>query len=104
VTRGVTSVMHIVLVRWNSLVSEKQLHELTDLVSDLPEVIPGLLEVRSGPSSSTEGLEGGFEWALFVHFETSAARDVYVIHPRHEPVKTFIGEWAAEVVVFDIGD
>jgi Stress responsive A/B Barrel Domain len=102
-TGRTTSVMHIVLVRWRSFVGPMHVQELADLVGALPDAIPGMLAARSGPSSSTEGLESGFEWALFAEFETRAARDVYVMHPSHEPVKALIVEWATEVVVFDLG-
>ena len=67
-----------------------------------PDTIPGALAVHCGPSTSPEGLEDGFEWALVVSFESSAARDDYLPHPAHQPVAQLISRLAEHVVVFDV--
>ena len=101
-TMTVSSVVHIVLVRWRSGLSGEDLQKLTGLANGFPDTIPGVLAVHCGPSTSPEGLEGGFEWALVVSFASSSARDEYLPHPAHEPVKRFISKWADEIVVFDL--
>jgi hypothetical protein len=95
-------VMHIVLVRWKAEVSRADLAELTELAVAFPETIPGALAVHCGPSTSPEGLEDGFEWALVVSFESSSARDNYLPHPAHQPVAQLISRLAERVVVFDV--
>jgi hypothetical protein len=96
------SVVHVVLVRWKPEVSSADLDELTELAARFPETIPGALAVHCGPSTSPEGLEGGFEWALVVSFASSSARDDYLPHPAHQPVAQLISRLAEQVVVFDV--
>ena len=95
-------VVHIVLARWKAGFGEPDLQELTAAVGDLADHIPGILAVHSGASTSPEGLEAGFEWALVITFADGAARDRYLPHPAHEPVKQLISAWADQVVVFDL--
>lgn len=97
-----SNVLHMVLVRWNSPLAKDDLDRLTSAVNALPERIPGILSIGSGPSSSPEGMEHGFEWSLAITFASETARDEYLPHPEHEPVKEMIGKWAAEVLVYDL--
>jgi hypothetical protein len=99
---AIPSVVHIVLVRWKQEVSRAALDELTGLAGAFPDTIPGVLAVQCGPSTSPEGLEGGFEWALVVSFANSSARDDYLPHPAHRPVGQLIARLAEQVVVFDV--
>lgn len=92
----------MVLVRWNAGLAQDDLDLLTGAVDALPERIPGIVSVGSGPSNSPEGMERGFEWALAITFESEAARDSYLPHPDHEPVKDMISRWAEEVLVYDL--
>ena len=96
------SVVHVVLVRWKPQVSAGALEELRGLAGAFPDKIPGVLAINSGPSTSPEGLEGGFDWALIVSFASSAARDEYLPHRAHQPVAQLISKWAEQVVVFDV--
>lgn len=96
------AVMHVVLARWKQGADLAELEELTVLARNLSEAIPGILAVHVGPSSSPEGLEGGFEWALVVGFATAGARDDYLPHPAHRPVAELISGLAERVVVFDV--
>ncbi|GHD43851.1 Dabb family protein [Mycetocola manganoxydans] len=96
------NVLHVVLVRWNSPLGKDELEQLTGAVNAMPEQIPGILSIGTGPSSSPEGMERGFEWALAITFASEAARDEYLPHPAHEPVKELIGKRAAEVLVYDL--
>jgi len=95
-------VTHIVLVRWKPGIPSAHLQQLAEGVAAVPQGIPGVLSAVCGPSTSPEGLEGGYEWALVVTFANGSARDGYLPHPVHEPVKRLIGEWAENVVVFDV--
>ncbi|MET0989751.1 MAG: Dabb family protein [Glaciihabitans sp.] len=95
-------VIHVVLVRWKPVVRPADLAELTELAVALPDTIPGVRAVHCGPSTSPEGLEDGFEWALVVNFESTSARDNYLPHPAHQPVAQLISRLAERVVVFDV--
>jgi hypothetical protein len=100
---AIPPVIHVVLVRWKPEVGRAQLDELTESAIALAHTIPGVLAVHCGPSTSPEGLEDGFEWALVVSFESSSARDDYLPHPAHQPVAQLISRLAERVVVFDVG-
>lgn len=97
-----TPVEHVVLVRWKPGEIREDLAKLTELALDFPNTIPGVRAVRCGPSVSPEGLEGGFDWGLVVSFVSAAARDGYLPHPAHQPVKDLIGRWADGIIVFDV--
>jgi hypothetical protein len=101
-TMTTPSVVHVVLVRWKPDVDLAGLERLTGLASAFSDTIPGVLAVHCGPSTSPEGLEGGFEWALVVSFASSTARDDYLPHPAHQPVAQLISQLAERVVVFDV--
>jgi hypothetical protein len=98
----IPSVVHVVLVRWKPEVSQAELDELTELAVAFPNTIPGVLAVHCGQSTSPEGLEHEFEWALVVSFASSSARDDYLPHPAHQPVAQLISRLAEQVVVFDV--
>ncbi|WP_425561292.1 Dabb family protein [Microbacterium deminutum] len=89
-------------IRWKPEVSRAALEDLADMAGTFSGTNPGVLAVHCGPSTSPEGLEGGFEQALIVNFASSSARDDYLPHPAHQPVAQLISRWAEEVVVFDV--
>ena len=93
-------VTHVVLVEWDG--DEGQAARADELCAEHLVRIDGVESVRSGPSISTEGLEGGFDWMLVVRFRDAAARDAYLPHPAHQPVADHIGAHNARVVVFDV--
>lgn len=95
-------VIHVVLVRWKYGEIGDDLKRLTELALDFPTRVPGVLAVHCGPNISPEGLAGGFEWGLMIRFASAAARDEYLPHPAHQPVKELIGRWADGIIVFDI--
>lgn len=97
-----SSVVHMVLVRWKPGRSREHQEQLVALVRSLPGRIPGVLSAHCGPSSSPEGRESGYEWALVVTFASPSARDGYLPHPAHEPLKDLISEGADDVLVFDL--
>ncbi len=96
------AVVHVVLTQWRSDAPHDALAQIVEMIGHFPADIPGISSVVEGPSVSTEGLEGGFEWSLVVTFESAEARDGYLDHPSHLPVAALIGQWAQRVVVFDL--
>ena len=64
--------------------------------------VPDVVAVAEGPSTSPEGMEDGFDYALVVTFASPEARDAYLPHPAHQPVAEAIGAHADKVVVFDV--
>jgi hypothetical protein len=95
-------VVHVVLTRWKPDAPADALESMRARTRRFPVTVPGVLGVVEGPSSSPEGLEAGFTWALVVTFRDARARDAYLTHPAHLPVAEVIGEFAERLVVFDL--
>ena len=95
-------VTHVVLVAWNG--TDGLAARADALAREHLPRIDGVESVRSGPSVSTEGQEGGFDWMLVVRFRDRAALDGYLPHPEHQPVSAHIRAGSERVVVFDVED
>ena len=93
---------HVVLVSWRDGEGEQAEQVARPLVADFPQTIPDVLDVVQGPSTSPEGLEDGFDYALVVTFASPEARDVYLDHPGHQPVSQAIRQHSDRVLVFDV--
>jgi hypothetical protein len=95
-------VTHVVLVSGRDGEADRAERVVRPLVVDFPRTIPDVLNVVEGRSTSPEGKEEGYEYALVVTFASPEARDVYLDHPAHQPVAQAIGAHADKVVVFDV--
>ncbi|SER38700.1 Dabb family protein [Microlunatus flavus] len=93
---------HVVLVSWRDGEAEEAERVVRPLVAGFRESIPDVLAVAEGPSTSPEGKEEGFDYALVITFASPEARDAYLPHPAHQPVAQAIGAHADKVVVFDV--
>lgn len=94
------AVTHVVLVRWQDGVDASA--EADAITREHLPGIDGVLSVESGPSVSTEGKEGDFDWMLVVGFRDRDALAGYLPHADHRPVAEHIGANSAQVVVFDV--
>ncbi len=99
-------VTHVVLVQWGAGRDRIGEHaaRADDLCREHLPRIDGVESVHSGPSISTEGKEGGFDWMLTVRFRDREALAGYLPHPEHRPVADHIGAGSSNVVVFDVED
>jgi sulfopyruvate decarboxylase TPP-binding subunit len=93
---------HVVLVSWRDGEAEEAEAVVRPLVADFGRTIPDVLNVVEGHSTSPEGKEEGYDYALILTFASAQARDVYLDHPAHQPVAQGIGAHADKVVVFDV--
>ena len=93
---------HVVLVSWRDGEADQAEQVVRPLVAAFPQTIPDVLNVAEGRSSSPEGKEEGYDYALIVTFASPEARDAYLPHPAHLPVAEAIGAHADKVVVFDV--
>ena len=93
---------HIVLVSWQDGQADRAEQIVRPLVTAFPSTIPDVLGVVEGHSSSTEGLEAGYDYALVVTFASPEARDVYLGHAAHQPVSEAIAAYSERIVVFDV--
>jgi stress responsive alpha/beta barrel protein len=93
---------HVVLVSWRDGEAEEAERVVRPLVADFGRTIPDVVSVVEGHSTSPEGLEDGYDYALVVTFASPEARDAYLPHPAHRPVAEAIGAHSERVVVFDV--
>lgn len=99
-------ILHCVFVRFKAAVQQAEKQAIYDAIAALKDVIPGIVEVRSGPNVSPEGLNGGFRDGFIVSFENAEARDAYLVHPDHVAIGGRIvaatDGGLAGVLVFDL--
>ncbi|CAD7026316.1 stress responsive protein [Pseudorhizobium endolithicum] len=79
-------ILHCVFLRFKSAMQASEKQAIYDSIAALRNVVPGILEVKSGPNVSPEGLNGGFRDGFIVSFENAEARDAYLVHPDHVAV------------------
>ena len=95
------AVQHMVLLKFKADVSQQRIDEIYAMLAGMQDKIDGITHYSGGRYSSPEGFNRGFTHGFLVTFESVAARDNYLPHPDHEPVKNAILETAAEVIAFD---
>ena len=93
---------HVVLLALRDGVNDAELERFDELLASLPSRIKGIEYVRSGRSSSPEGLEQGYTYGFVVCFADAGARDRYLPHPEHEPISAMAQQLSERVLVFDI--
>lgn len=96
-------IIHVVLITWAPTAPADVVEQLDRAVRSVRASVPGVLEATHGPSVSTEGLERGYDYALYVRFADAGARDGYLPHPAHLPLAELISAHASAVLVFDLG-
>ncbi len=79
-------IRHIVLVKVRAEVGGDVVAGILRRVGGLRDVLPGLVGFAGGLQVSPEGLGRGFTHALTCDFTDEAARDAYLVHPRHQAV------------------
>ncbi len=96
---------HIVLLRFKPQTTRDEIAEVFESLDELPEKLPGIVDVCSGPYESPEGLHKGFTHAFIVTFADSESRDSFLEHPAHEKMKELIVQnlagGLADIVSFD---
>ncbi|WEX08808.1 Dabb family protein [Chelativorans sp. AA-79] len=112
------TVRHIVLFRYKDGTTEAQRSEIQRRFMVLAKEAvrdgkPYIASIETGPQSSGEGVDGGFEGAFLVTFRSEGDRNYYVgtpvvsdpefFDPEHQKFKDFVGPYLAEdgVLVFD---
>lgn len=76
-------ILHCVFVRFKAALQAADKQAIYDAVAALKNVTPGILDVKYGPNTSPEGLNGGFLDGFIVTFESPEARDAYLVHSEH---------------------
>jgi hypothetical protein len=77
-------IRHIVLVRFQSEVSDARIAELFAELHQIRDKVPGTLAITSGKSESPEQIERGYMHGFVVDFADWAALQAYQDHPDHK--------------------
>lgn len=104
--KGPAMIRHIVLIKFKPGIDDAVIDSLFDALSELGDQIAGMRGFDGGISVSPEKLEQGFTHGFCIDFDDTAARDAYLVHPRHqelgaELVKAADGEISG-LIVFDL--
>lgn len=85
-------IRHVVLLRVRSDVPAATLADVFVRLHALRSRIDGIVEIRSGPNVSPEGLGRGYTHGFTVDFVDAAARDRYLVDPAHQAVGALLVE------------
>ena len=64
--------------------------------------LPGVRSMTVGPNVSPEPLSDGFTHAAVAVFESAAARDDYLVAPRHRDAVALLQQCMRRVLVIDV--
>lgn len=77
-------IRHIVLVKFQTGVSEETIEDLFQELRRIRDQVPGILDIVSGCSESPEKIERGYMHGFVVDFENWDALERYQTHPDHK--------------------
>jgi hypothetical protein len=77
-------IRHIVLIRFQTSVSEATIADLFVELHQIKDKVPGLLEITAGKSESPEQMERGYMHGFVADFTDWAALQAYQDHPDHQ--------------------
>ncbi len=88
-------IRHIVLIRFQSQVSDAEVTALFAAIPKLAARLPGVLAFAFGRSASPEKIERGYMHGFTIDFATWGDLQTYADHPDH---KVFGGQLVAHAV------
>lgn len=77
-------IRHIVLIRFQTTVTEARIAELFAELHQIEGKVPGTLAITSGRSESPEQIERGYMHGFVVDFADWTALQAYQDHPDHK--------------------
>ena len=92
---------HVVLTRFKGGVTDATIRDWFESVRALQGCIPGIVDFSWGLNDSPEGLSQELTHAFVMTFKDASARDAYLDHPAHVPVKAAVLPLIEAAVVVD---
>ena len=92
---------HVVLFGFKDDTSEVEIAEIARRFAVLADAVPGITGFEWGADNSPEGKAGGHSHCFVLSFDSEAARDAYLPHPKHTEFVAFASEWIARALVVD---
>jgi hypothetical protein len=88
-------VRHIVVFKYKPTATPAQIAEVTTAFRGLRTTIPGIVAFEDGVNNSPEKKNLGFTHVYMLTFESVAARDTYLPHPKHKEFGQLLGKVGA---------
>ena len=88
----VAPVRHIVVLKYKPTATPAQIAEVTTAFRGLKTSIPGIVAFEDGVNNSPEKKNLGFTHVYVLTFESLAARDTYLPHPKHKEFGQLLGK------------
>ena len=85
-------VRHIVVFKYKPAATPAQIAEVTTAFRGLRTTIPGIVAFEDGVNNSPEKKNLGFTHVYMLTFESLAARDTYLPHPKHKEFGQLLGK------------
>ena len=85
-------VRHIVVFKYKPTATPAQIAEVTTAFRGLQTTIPGIIAFEDGVNNSPEKKNLGFTHVYMLTFESLAARDTYLPHPKHKEFGQLLGK------------
>ena len=95
------TVRHIVLLKFRPEAREVDIAQVESAFAALASQITEVQSLEWGTNSSPEGLDHGFTHCFTLGFADAAARDTYLVHPRHQAFSALAHPHLADVLVLD---
>ena len=97
---------HIVLFKFKKSLTKKDIFHLFEQIQKLSTFFPGVQNFSWGPNNNQEGLSHGFEYSLFLQFDSEETRSKYQNHPFNKEisekiVKPSLEKGSESALVFD---
>jgi hypothetical protein len=89
---------HVVLLRFQA---NADVAAVEAAFAALAHEIADVQSLEWGANCSPEGLDHGFTHCFSLGFANAAARDAYLVHPRHRAFSALAAPHLAEVLVID---
>jgi len=95
------TVRHVVMLKFKPDVNAAQVAQVESAFAALASQIAEVQSLEWGTNASPEGLDHGFTHCFTLGFADAAARDTYLVHPRHQAFSALAQPRLADVLVLD---
>jgi len=97
---------HIVLFKFKKSLKKEDISHLFSQIQKLSEFFPKIQNFSWGPNNNGEGLTQGFQYSLFLQFDSKETRTKYENHPFNKQISEKVVRPALEkgiesAIVFD---
>lgn len=92
---------HIILFKFKKYLTPPQISDLIEQIRKLSEFFPGIQNFSWGPRNSSESDAEGFEYGLFLQFDSEETRKQYFAHPLSPEISKNFAKALISALSFD---